>query len=40
MLPESKDNFYDFKQKHTLLESGKVKSTWSVKRKKSKKEIN
>ena len=40
MLPESKDNFYDFKQKHTLLESGKVKSTWSVKRKKNKKEIN
>ena len=40
MLPEYKDNFYDFKQKHTLLESGKVKSNWSVKKKKNKKEFN
>jgi hypothetical protein len=38
MLPEN--NFYDFEQKHTLLENGKVKSEWSVKKKKNKKEIN
>ena len=40
MLPEDKDQFYDFKQDHKLLESGKVQHTWSMKKKKKKKEIN
>mgnify|MGYP000105885945 FL=1 len=40
MLPEDKDQFYDFKQEHKLLESGKVQHTWSMKKKKKKKEIN
>tara|TARA_R110000824_G_scaffold400713_1_gene609132 strand:+ start:834 stop:1439 length:606 start_codon:yes stop_codon:yes gene_type:complete len=40
MLPEDKDQFYDFKQEHKLLESGKVQHTWSMKKKKKKKEVN
>ena len=40
MLPEYKDDLYDFKQKHTLLESGEVQHTWSMKKKKKKKETN
>jgi hypothetical protein len=40
MLPENKDDLYDFKQKHTLLENGKVRHTWNVKKKKKKKETN
>ena len=38
MLPEN--NLYDFEQKHTLLENGKVNHTYKVKKKKSKKEVN
>ncbi len=34
MLPENKDDLYDFKQKHTLLENGKVSHQWSMKKKK------
>ena len=40
MLPEDKDQFYDFKQCHKLLENGKVQHTWSVKKKKKKEEVN
>ena len=40
MLPEDKDQFYNFKQEHKLLESGKVQHTWSMKKKKKKKEVN
>ena len=40
MLPENKDQFYDFKQSHKLLENGKVQHTWSVKKKKKKEEVN
>ena len=40
MLPEDKDQFYDFKQSHKLLENGKVQHTWSVKKKKKKEEVN
>ena len=34
-LPESEKNKYDFSQKHTVLESGKTKHSYSLKRKKN-----
>jgi DNA-directed RNA polymerase subunit L len=34
-LPESEKNKYDFSQKHTVLESGKVKHSWTLKPKKN-----
>ena len=34
-LPESEKNKYDFSQKHTVLESGKTKHTFFLKRKKN-----
>ena len=34
-LPESAKNKYDFSQKHTVLESGKTKHSYSLKRKKN-----
>ena len=34
-LPENQKNKYDFKQKHTVLESGKVKHSYSLKPKKN-----
>jgi len=39
MLPENSDDF-QFDQKHTLLENGKVRHTYKVTPKKKKKEIN
>ena len=38
-LPENQDK-YDFEQKHTLMESGKVKHTYKLKPKKRKKDAN
>tara|TARA_R110000765_G_scaffold370747_2_gene460942 strand:+ start:739 stop:1335 length:597 start_codon:yes stop_codon:yes gene_type:complete len=40
MLPEDKDQFYDFKQSHKLLESGKVLHQWSMKKKKKVEDTN
>ena len=37
-LPEAEKNKYDFSQKHTVLESGKVKHSWTLKPKKNGKE--
>ena len=37
-LPESQKYKYDFSQKHTVLESGKVKHSWTLKPKKNGKE--
>ena len=40
-LPENNpDDFHEFKQKHTLLESGKVLHQWSMKRKKKVEDTN
>ena len=40
-LPENNpDDFHEFKQKHTLLESGKVLHQWSMKKKKKVEDTN